>query len=35
MVRVRNAVLVSNTLSASPHLSDHMGGLPLPEEIKG
>lgn len=35
MVRFRNALSVSKNLSTSPHLSEHMGGLRLPEEIKG
>lgn len=35
IVRVRNALSVSKPLSTSPHLSEHMGGLRLPEEIKG
>lgn len=35
LVRFRNAVSVSKNLSTSPHLSEHTGGLQLPEEIKG
>jgi len=35
MVRLKNAVSVSKKPSTSPHLSEHMGGLQLPEEIKG
>lgn len=35
MVTASNAVSVSKNLSTSPHLSEHMGGLRLPEEIKG